>query len=332
MRIAVIGAGAMGSVYGGRLALAGFEVGLCDVNADHIAAIRTHGLRLGGLPGEHVIRLPATTDAADLAPRDLAIIFTDANATSAAAESAAALLAPEGCALTLQNGIGNVEALAARLGADRVVAGVTMNSAFMPGAGEARHTNAGGTWIGEVAPRDGSRVARICDMLRRAGFEAHIVADPLAQIWNKFVLNCAINPLSAITGMRAGEIYRNPATRRLLDRVIDEALAVVAAKGIRLPDPDIRRTILEHCRLRYNKPSMLQHIEQGRRTEIEAINAALVREAAALGVPVPVNETLAQIVKGLEQSRRRSVFGPPLDEAALEAAAAREPGPHPSSL
>ncbi len=324
MRIAVIGAGAMGSVYGGRLALAGFEVGLCDLNAQHIAAIRAGGLRLGGLPGEHVLRLPATTEPAELAPRDLAIVFTDANATAAAAESAASLLAPEGCALTLQNGIGNVEALAARLGPDRVVAGVTMNSAFMPGPGEARHTNAGATWIGEVAPRDGRRLAALREMLGKAGFETRIATDVMAQIWNKFVLNCAINPLSAVTGLRAGEIYRNPATRRLLDRVIDEALAVVAAKGIRLPDPDIRRTILEHCRLRYNRPSMLQHVEQGRRTEIDALNAALVREAASLGVPVPVNETLAQIVKGLEQSRRRAVLGPPLDEAALEAAAASE--------
>lgn len=330
MRVAVIGAGAMGSVYGGRLALAGFEVGLCDIDTEHLAAIRARGLRIGGLPGEHVLRLPASTSPADLAPRDLAIVFTDANATADAARAAAELLAPEGFVLTLQNGIGNVEALCAVLGHERVAAGVTMNSAFKPGPGEARHTNAGETWIGDIVPGDGRRIAALRDMLEKAGFETHVDVDPVARIWSKFVLNCAVNPLSAVTGLRAGEIYRDPATLALLNHIIDEALAVVAAKGIRLPDPDIRRTILEHCRLRYNRPSMLLHIEQGRRTEIDALNGALVREAEALGVAVPVNATLARIVKGLEQSRRRAVHGPPLDEAALEAAAA-DRTPHPST-
>jgi 2-dehydropantoate 2-reductase len=196
-----------------------------------------------------------------------------------------------------------------------------MNSAFMPGPGEARHTNAGETWVGEIVPRGGDRVTTVRDMLQKAGFETRIAEDPIAQIWNKFALNCAINPVSAVTGLRAGEIYRNPDTFALVNRVVDEVLAVVEAKGIRLPDPDIRRTILGHCRLRYNKPSMLQHVEQGRRTEIDALNGALVREAARLGIAVPVNETLVQVVKGIEQSRHRAVHGPALDEAALEAAA-----------
>src|SRR5262249_54884369 len=159
-----------------------------------------HGLKLDGVPGPHVIRLPATTDPAALAPCDLAIIFTDANATAAAAESAAMLLAREGVALTLQNGIGNVEALTARVAPERGLAGVTMNSAFMPGPGEARYANAGETWIGEIVPRGGDRVTTVRDMLQKAGFETRVAEDPIAQIWNKFALNCAINPVSAVTG------------------------------------------------------------------------------------------------------------------------------------
>jgi 2-dehydropantoate 2-reductase len=106
------------------------------------------------------------------------------------------------------------------------------------------------------------------------------------------------------------------------DRLIDEILAVVGAKGIRLPDPDIRATIKEHCWKKYNKPSMLQHVEQGKRTEIDALNGALVREAKALGLEAPFNEALTLLIKGLERHRRQVVHEPPIDYEALEVEAA----------
>jgi len=143
-------------------------------------------------------------------------------------------------------------------------------------------------------------------------------------VWAKFVLNCAINPLCALTGLRAGEIARHPPTARLLERLLDEVLAVAAAKGIRLPDPDLRRHVLDHAFERYNRPSMLQHVESGRRTEIEALNGALVREANALGISVPYNEAIWAAVSGVDARHARERAMPQLDEAALEAAARRE--------
>ena len=228
------------------------------------------------------------------------------------------MLKPDGFALTLQNGIGNVEALIAELTEARVVAGVTMNSGAFPEPGRATYTNAGLTSIGELDGRTTQRIETVARMLNEAGIETHIVPDPMSHIWTKFVLNCAINALTAATGLRSGEMYRTPEVNALQDRVIDEILAVVERKGIRLAEPDIRKKIKAHCRVRYNKPSMMQHVEQGRRTEIDALNGALVREAKALGMAVPYNEAIVAIIKGVEKSRRQLLHEQPRDYARLK--------------
>ena len=306
MRIAMIGAGAMGSVYGGLLSRAGYDVTLIDLRRDHVSAIAAGGLRLSGVSGDHVVHLPAHITAAGLPPFDLAIIFVDANATAAAA-SASHLLKPQGAALTLQNGIGNLETLTAILGPGRVLGGITMNSANMPGPGQAQHSHAGPTWLGELDGRRSERLTAIVEALTRAGLEIIVTDDVQAQVWNKFVLNCAINPLCAITGLLPGEIATTPEVDQLQTRLVEELLAVVRAKGLRLPDPDPLGTIKAHCRARYNRPSMMQHIEQRRRTEIDALNGALVREAAALGMAVPYNDAIARAIKGLEKQRMQAV-------------------------
>ena len=328
MRIYMIGSGAMGGVYGGLLFHAGFDVTLIDPREDHVGVISREGLTVEGVRGRHVIRMPAHIDHAGLPPADLAVIFTDSNATREAARTAAQVLVPDGFAMTLQNGIGNVEALVAELGAGRVAAGVTMNSCANPEPGRVAYTNAGVTSLGELDGRITDRLQEVARILNAAQIETRLSSDPMAQIWGKFVHNCAINPLAAITGLRGGEIYRTPEVSALQDRMIDEILAVVAAKGITLPETDPRNKIKAHCRVRYNKPSMMQHIEQGRPTEIDALNGALVREAKALEIPVPYNEAVVAMVKGLERSRRQLLHEPAKDYGALEAAAQKEAGKH----
>ncbi|HZP88071.1 MAG TPA: ketopantoate reductase family protein [Burkholderiales bacterium] len=326
MRIYMIGSGAMGSVYGGLLANAGYDVTLIDPREDHIGLIQRNGLIVEGVRGRHVVKVPAYTRHTGLPRGDLAIVFTDANATKDAAREAVDLLKPDGFALTLQNGIGNVEALQAELGAGRVTAGVTMNSGAFPEAGRAIYTNAGLTSIGELEARSTPRIEAVAAMFNAAGIETNVVVDPMSHIWSKFVLNCAINPLTAITGLRSGEMYRTPEVNALQDRVIDEILAVVERKGVRLAEPNPRKKIKDHCRIRYNRPSMMQHIEQGRRTEIDALNGALVREAKALGMSVPYNEAVVAVVKGLEKSRAQLLHEPPRDYKKLEAEAEAEAG------
>ena len=326
MRIYMIGAGAMGGVFGGLLARAGYDVTLIDLREDHIRKIQSEGITIEGMRGTHVIKLRAQCDYAGLAPADLAIIFTDSNSTRDAAKSAGKVLKPDGFALTLQNGIGNVEVLIAELGRERVVAGVSMNSAANPAAGRCAYTNVGMTSIGELDGRDAQRTKQVAEMFNKAEIPTEIIPDPMNWIWGKFVLNCGVNALTAITGLRSGEIYRTPEVSALQDRVIDEIMAVVQRKGVHLPEKDPRKKIKDHCRVRYNKPSMMQHIEQGRRTEIDSLNGALVREAKALGVATPYNEAVVAIVKGLEKSRRQTLNDPPRDYKKLEEEAEREAG------
>jgi 2-dehydropantoate 2-reductase len=323
MRIYMIGAGAMGGVYGGLLKRAGYDVTLIDVREDHVAAIKRDGLKVDGVRGAHTIQVPIYTSHEGLPAGDLAIIFTDANSTREAAGIAKALLKPEGFAMTLQNGIGNVEALVDGLGKERVVAGVSMNSAANPEAGRSVYTNADMTSVGELDGSQTERIRTVADMLNKAEIQTEIVSDPMSYVYGKFVLNCGVNALAAVSGLRSGEVYRTPELRALQEHIIDEVLTVVKAKGWTLSEADPRGKILHHSRLRYNKPSMLQHVEQGRRTEIDAINGAIVREAKALGIAVPYNEALVAIVKGVEKSRRQLLHEAPADYAKLEADAAK---------
>src|SRR5262245_55333622 len=179
VRIYMIGSGAMGSVYGGLLSRAGFDVTFIDPREDHIGRVQRDGVIVEGVRGRHVIRLPAVTTHAGLPPADFVIVFTDANSTHEAARTARELLKPEGFALTLQNGIGNVEKLVAELGKERVIAGVTMNSAALPEAGRAAYTNAGVTSVGELDGRATPRLEEVARMLNQAGIETRIVPDPM---------------------------------------------------------------------------------------------------------------------------------------------------------
>ncbi|MGD2139279.1 MAG: ketopantoate reductase family protein [Burkholderiales bacterium] len=325
MRIYVIGAGAMGGFYGGLLKRAGYDVSLIDVREDHVAKIKRDGLKVEGVRGEHVINIPAFTSHEKLAPCDLAIIFTDSNSTRDAAVTAKAVLKPDGFAMTLQNGIGNVEALEETLGRERVVAGVTMNSGAHPEPGRSVYTNADMTTIGELDGGKSERITAVAQMLNDAGIETQLVDDPMSYVYGKFVLNCGVNAIAAVSGLRSGEVYRTPELRELQGHMMEEVMEVVRAKGWTLSESDPLGKILHHSKRRFNKPSMMQHVEQGRRTEIDALNGALVREARVLGIATPYNEAVVAIVKGVEKSRRQLLHEPPIDYAKWEAEAAKEP-------
>ena len=324
MRIAVVGAGAMGGSYGGLLAIGGEDVGLVDARADQVEAIRNDGLRISGVFGEHVVRLPAAVSPEGLEPpegawADLVIVFTDSNATREAARAASHLLAPQGCAITFQNGIGNLEALQEELGTERVLGGSSMCSALVEAPGHVVMTHRGPTSIGELDGRRTDRLQRVAAALERAGFEVHVKDDVNAQIWTKFILNSAINALCATTGLRLGEVARLPEMDALQDRVLDEAFALVRAKGLPISEADVRSTVKRQCRLKFSRPSMLQHVEAGRRTEIDAINGALVRESHKLGLAAPCNEALTALLKGRELNAIRRRENPGLDYDAWEA-------------
>jgi len=319
MRVAVLGTGAMGTIFGVALARSGAQVICYDRRAEVVDAINAVGLRLDGVTGEHCLRIPAYIRAEDIGMVDLALVLVDSSATGEAAGVAARCLGPGGYALTLQNGIGNLEILGALLGPDRVAGGITYNSGAGLSPGHARHTNAGPTVIGEASGPISERLRELAARFAGSGIPIDLSDAVDGHIWSKFVHNCAINPVAALTALRPGEIWRDPAARALLERVLDEILSVVAAAGVRLPEEDPRAEILEHCRVRYNRPSMLQHRLAGRVTEIGALNEALIARARGLGLATPFNEAIALAIRAMEASsggRDRE-----LDEAALEAQA-----------
>ena len=327
MRIVVIGAGALGASIGARLAATGNAVSLVDRWRDHVEAISANGLQALGVPHRIEIRVPAMLPDAAPSGQDLALIAVDANATKDAAAIAARALGPTGFAVTVQNGIGNVEAHTDVLGPERVIGGATMCSYRTVGPGVVEQTNLAQTVIGELDGRMEGRVAVLAELLLAAGYPTRVTPDIMGAIWEKLVVNVTINPICGVTGLRMGELARLPATDSYQDRLLDEAFAVARAKGLSLPEPELRERVKAHCWDKYSQPSMLQHLEAGRRTEIAALNGALVREANALGVPVPYHQAIAWLVECRELHERRRVEQPELDYATLEAEARKEPRP-----
>ncbi len=325
MRYCVIGAGAMGGLYGLRLAAKGHSVDFLDVNQDHVDAINRGGFRLSGVTGDNTYPVKAMTDAESLAgTADIVLFHPHTTGTAAAATSASVVLKPDGWAVTLQNGIGNVEALVDALGEARVVGGISYHSAAMADLAHSLHTNAGATYLGELGGGGSPRVEALAASLRDAGFEPEIAPDIISVIWSKFVHNCAINAICAVSGMRGGEVVRHEAANALQSHILEEVMAVVAAKGITLTNSDPVSYIKAHTFLRFNKPSMQQHMEAARPTEIDSLNGALVREAKALGVPVPFNEALTLMVKAREWAMAEAASGIVRDYAAMEAEAEKE--------
>lgn len=319
MKIAVIGAGAMGGSYGAQLARAGHAVTLIDSWRDHVESITRDGLHADGALGDQWLQLDAFTTPPSGLNADLAIIFVDTNNTRPGALAAKQVLAPNAYAITCQNGIGNVEALQEILGKDRVLGGSSMCSAASQGAGHVTLTHLDKTSIGEIDGVERERTQTLAAALNDAGLPTSTVPDIMATIWQKFIVNCAFNALCATTGLRTGEMMHVPELDALQDRILEEVAAVTKAKNITLPDPKIMARIKVDGRKRMNKPSMLQHVTVGRKTEIDAINGALIQEAQKLGIPTPYNEALVALLKGREQSQQRAIHEPDFDYEAWEA-------------
>jgi 2-dehydropantoate 2-reductase len=300
MRVALIGSGAMGCILGAALARSGAEIVCTDRNPAVVAALQQGGIRVRGVLGDHAVPVRAVADPALLGPVDMALVLVDAGATAAAAEVARNCLGANGFAVSLQNGIGNLEALVDVLGAERVIAGITYNSGTGEGPARSWHTHLGQTTMGEASGPITPRLEALAERLGSQGVPVELSTRVESAIWSKFVHNCAINPVSALTGLRPAQIMQTAPARALMEHVIDEILQVVQALGIELPEADPRGEILGHCRERMNQPSMLQHLRAGRPTEIGALNDALLARAKSVGLALPFNTAVVLAIRSLE--------------------------------
>jgi 2-dehydropantoate 2-reductase len=304
MKITVLGAGAMGCLFGGYLSRAGEDVVLVDAWPEHVDALGRRGLRLWEGEAAEEIPVRAALPGTAVRPAELVLFLVKANRSREAAAQLPALLEDRGVALTLQNGLGSADVLAEVVGPKRVLVGVTAQGATGLGPGEIRHGGSGETLVGSYGGDQASRdaAARVADALTRAGLPAHATAEVWAAVWKKLAVNCGINALTALTGMRNGRIPEIPPAAALLGASVREAASVAAAAGIDLGD---REALVDHVlaiarATGANRSSMGQDVDRRSPTEIDFINGAVVREGGRLGVPTPVNETLTRLVKVLE--------------------------------
>lgn len=303
MRIVIVGAGAMGSLFGGLLSLAGEDVVLVDVWREHVDAINRNGLRIHGIGGERVVRVRAATSHGEAGPADLLILFVKSYDTERAVRDSMPIITSRTTILTLQNGLGNVEKIGSIAGFEKVIAGVTMHGATLTKPGEVFHAGAGLTYIGEIGGGVSKRVEEIAGIFNRAGIETRVSSNILEMIWRKAIVNSAINAIGALTRLRNGELIAMPEIVEVMSQVVREGVEVAGRLGIRLSYEEMINSVLEVCRATANnKNSMLQDVERMRRTEIEAINGAIVKYGERLGVPTPVNRLLTILVRGLEKS------------------------------
>jgi 2-dehydropantoate 2-reductase len=312
MKIAIIGSGAMGSLFGGKLSLAGHEVILYDIFREHVDAINAKGLAIEDVAtGETTIAHPkASDDPSAVKGADVFIVFVKSTTTEKAAAQFKSFAAPHTIAITLQNGLGNEGILRAYFGDHGTAAGVTSQAATFLAPGKIRHAGKGPTHLG-MADGDNGRLEPLIAALAAAGFEAHVSVDVTSMIWSKLIVNVGINALTALTGLPNGALLDYEELRAVMADVVAETRLVAAARGVKLTHADPLATVMDVCRkTAANKSSMLQDILNKRETEIDFINGAIVREAAPLGISVPVNQTLARLVKSLDRINLAAVAAP----------------------
>ena len=302
MKTVIMGAGAMGGLFGGLLALAGEEAWLVGNRKDEIDAICSAGLRFEEKGELRIIPIHATSDVISVGKADLVIFFVKTYDTEVAVSDALVLEKEDTIFLTLQNGLGNEEIMCRKIDQKKVILGVTGQGATLVGLGHIRHAGWGKTVIGELDHRITDRVARIAHMFCGAGIETEVSSNIHDHVWGKLVVNVGINALTALTGFKNGQLLDYPESVGLMEKLVIEASEVAKKKGVHLEEDPIEKVRKAIEATKENRSSMGQDFDRKQKTEIDAINGAVVREAQPLGIPVPFNQAVTDLVKAIEKS------------------------------
>jgi len=301
MKIAILGAGAIGSLFGALLWESGEDVVLIG-RKRHVDAIRSRGLKVSGISGERIVKPKAVTTTQEVGKVDLIIISVKSYDTKQAAKEALNMIHHNTVVLTIQNGLGNIEKLCEIIGEKHVVGGVTMQGSTLVKPGEIYHAGKGPTIIGELNGEITNRIKRIAETFNKAKIETQITQNIWGVLWDKLIINVGINALTAILRVRNGELIKIPEIRDIMIEAVKEAVNVAKALNIKLEIEDHVRKVIEVAEATANnKSSMLQDIEKGKRTEIDYINGAIVKLGKKLKIKTPVNKTLTAIVKAIFQ-------------------------------
>ena len=301
MKVCIVGCGAIGSLFAAHLAqVDDVEVWAYDVVAPRVDAINRDGLKLIG-EADITGRVRATTDAAELPACDFGIVATKSMYTRSAIEASAHAFA-DGAVASVQNGVGNEEVIAEHV--ERVIRGTTFPAGHVTEPGIVHMDTRGDTWLGPFEPRPASMdaVTQLAEAITAGGMNTKALPDARGAQWTKLIFNAATNPLGALTRLTHGRLCELPDTRRLVTQLVDEGKAVAAALGITLDsDPD---ELVDHAaKVAYeHRASMLQDVLAERATEVDALNGGIVRFGEEQGVPTPMNQAIAALIKGLERS------------------------------
>lgn len=304
-KVVIVGAGAMGSLFGGLLADGGLDVTLVDVWREHVDAINRAGLAIVGHGGDRTLRVKATTDPRAVAAADVVLFQCKAFANETAARSVAHLVGPDTAVITFQNGLGNEETLGAILGHEHVLGGLTAQGAVMVRPGVVRNFGDLPSYIGELAGGLSARSVAIAKAFTDHGLPTQASAAIKREKWQKLLGNVALGAASAATDMTSAEMVAIPELRTAILRGLDEAAAVARACGVELSEAE-KRAIFDKLTTvggggtGASKSSMAADIVLRRRTEIDTIHGSVARLGREKGVPTPTIDALIGVVKALE--------------------------------
>ncbi|RQR24037.1 ketopantoate reductase family protein [Burkholderia sp. Bp9142] len=305
MKIAILGAGALGCAIGATLTEGGHETWLIARSPEHVATMRDNGLRVDDSRGSRQVRVRATTQATEAGVAELVIVLVKSFHTDAAIRGARTLIGPDTLVLSLQNGLGHEDILADAVGRERVLAGKTYVGGVLRAAGHIESGVVGKpTYIGELDGRITARVQAIADAFNAAGLATTVSDNIVGTMWDKLLVNVATGALTGITGLTYGQLYDEPRLKATSLAAVAEAVATARAAGVTLSitDPAQAWTLAAEGLPAAFKTSMLQSIEKGSITEIDFINGSVVRYGERHGVPTPVNATLVACIKGIERA------------------------------
>ena len=309
MKIAVAGPGALGCLVAGALKNKTKEdIWIYDDSPERVLRIKDRGIHVEGLSGSYQAKVNISADAKDIGVCDFVIICVKSYSTEDVCKDIKELVGENTFVVTLQNGIGNVQILNDYFGPDKVIAGITNHGSTLLGLGHVKHAGKGETIIGKSDGKLSGALRDLQNLLTKAGFETKISKDIDSVIWGKLIINVGINALTAITRLNNGRLIEYEEARSLLRAAVQEAAKIVKRKRIKLAYDDPIQKVESVCKATSgNVSSMLQDVLNKKRTEIDFINGAVVRQGKALGIVTPVNEVLTNLVKAIEASYKGTV-------------------------
>jgi len=301
MKIVIMGAGAIGSLFGGMLEMAQPGSVTLVGRRPHVEEIKKNGLRMKGVVGETVLNINAETSADKIKVADIVFITTKAYDSVEAARKVSHLVDNGAYVVVVQNGLGTENQIAEVLETKRVLRATTCMGAILESPGVVNATGEGITEIGSHFPENDELINMTVSLLNDADIRTRGSENIEGLVWTKTIVNCGINPIGAITDMKNGEVYNSAVLRELVIKLVEETVEVVKALGIELTTDDpIRYTLGTAKATANNTNSMLQDIKARKRTEIETITGAVVKMAHELGLETPTSEAVYALVKAIE--------------------------------